>query len=84
MTTAALRSWLHDYIADYLSQPVDRIDFSAGFNALGLDSADAVIAGGFLEEAFDVEIDATLFLRNPDVESLIADLTAIGLVDDGA
>ncbi len=82
MTQAALRDWLHSHFADHLNKPAEHIDFKSDFADLGLDSADAVIAGGYLEEHFDVEVDATLFLRNRNIDDLIADMVRTGLVDD--
>lgn len=84
MTISALREWLHNHFADHLSKPIEDIDFTADFADLGLDSADAVITGGYLEEHFDIEVDATLFLRNRNVEDLIADMVQAGLVDQTA
>lgn len=82
MTEANLRDWLETYIAEHLSEPRDRIDFTADFDALGLDSADAVIAGGFLEEHFDIEIDATLFMRNQTIDALVTDMARQHLLED--
>jgi acyl carrier protein len=42
---------------------------------------DAVVMAGAMEEHFDVEIDATLFLRNSTIDGLLADLQANGIVE---
>jgi acyl carrier protein len=84
MTESALRDWLHGYLADHLNKPAESIDFSADFAELGLDSVEAVISGAYLEEYFDVEVDATLFLRNRNINDLIADMVLIGLVEQQA
>ena len=51
------------------------------FRDYGLDSMDAVVVGGALEERFDVEVDATLFLRNRSIDELMADLRRSRLVE---
>jgi phthiocerol/phenolphthiocerol synthesis type-I polyketide synthase B len=75
-----VRQWIAGYIAELLDLPVDDIKPDREFDSYGLDSADAIIIGGALEEQFDIEIDATLFLRNSTIDALIADLRASGLL----
>ena len=76
--SAELRDWLHAYLADHLKKSIDSVDFSQNFADLGMSSADAVIASGYLEEHFDIEVDATLFLRNRNIPELIADMIQTG------
>ncbi|MFG1481028.1 acyl carrier protein [Xanthobacter sp. V4C-4] len=77
---AAVTAWVRTHLADFLDLPEDTVTEDAEFAALGLDSADSVIICGAFEEAFDVELDATLFLRNPNIASLIEDLRGTGVV----
>jgi acyl carrier protein len=81
ITKVDLSDWLHSYLADHLNKPAESIDFNANFTDLGMSSADAVITAGYLEEHFDIEVDATLFLRNRNIQELIADMVQTGLVD---
>lgn len=74
MSEPDVRQWIVSYLADLLDVPEAEIKPDELFKAYGLDSADAVIIGGALEENFDVEIDATLFLRNESINALIDDL----------
>lgn len=78
---AELRKWVVGYLADFLSAPPEEIRTDAPFDQYGLDSADAVIFGGALEAEFDVEIDATIFLRNETIDALVEDMKQIGLVE---
>jgi acyl carrier protein len=78
---AALRNWLHGYLAEHVNKAAEDIDFSQNFADFGMSSVDAVIASGYLEEHFDIEVDATLFLRNRNIHELITDMVQTGLVD---
>ncbi|GGW21732.1 hypothetical protein GCM10011452_03480 [Gemmobacter lanyuensis] len=73
-------AWTTKYLTDFLDLPPEAFDLDAEFAALGLDSVDSVIIGGAFEETFNCEIDATLFLRNANLRSLIDDLRQSGLV----
>lgn len=81
ISKAALRDWLHSYLAKQLNKAAEDIDFSQNFSDFGLSSSDAVIASGYLEEHFDIEVDATLFLRNRNIHELIIDMEQTGFVD---
>jgi acyl carrier protein len=76
----AVRRWIIEYLAEFLDIPVEEVRSDRPYQAYGLDSADSVLVGGALEERFDVEIDATVFLRNDTVDALIADLRNSGLI----
>lgn len=73
--------WISDYLTEFLDLPPGSFDPEVDFAALGLDSADSVIICGAFEESFDCEMDATLFLRNPNLSSLVEDLRQSGLAE---
>lgn len=73
-------AWTSGYLADFLDLPETAVTPEAEFTALGLDSADSIIIGGAFEDAFNIEIDAALFLRNTNLHSLIEDLRLSGLI----
>ncbi|MDO8986463.1 acyl carrier protein [Cypionkella sp.] len=77
---AQVQSWFTRYLADFVDLPESAVTLDTTFAKLGFDSVDSVIISGAFEEAFDVEVDATLFLRNDDLRSLIEDLRASGLI----
>lgn len=60
-----MRDWLADYISSVLD--VDRADFpyDTGFDALGLDSVEAVILAGMMEERFGIAIDPSELYNHP-------------------
>ncbi len=80
MDEVAVRTWLVSYIADFCSLPESEIDPEMEFANFGLDSVDSIIIGGALEEKFDVEIDASIFLRNNNMNELIEDLRQLRLI----
>jgi acyl carrier protein len=81
MNEDAVRLWIVAYLAELLDMPAAEIKPTEPFQNYGLDSADAIIIGGALEDQFDVDIDATLFLRNDTIDELIADLRQSGLLE---
>ncbi len=67
-------------IAELLDRPVDEIDPAADFGDYGLDSADAVLLAGALEEILDREVEPTILLRHRTLTGLIDELTSAGMV----
>lgn len=76
----AVRAWIINFLASLLNIGEAQIKGDTRFYAIGLSSIDAVVMAGAMEEHFGVEIDATLFLRNSSIDSLLADLQANGIV----
>jgi acyl carrier protein len=77
---ADVTAWLIAHIAEYRAIPPEAVRPDAEFSALGLDSVDAVVIGGALEERFDVEIDPALLLRCATIKELLAELRREGVV----
>ncbi len=77
----AVRRWITEYLAEFLDLPIEEVQSDQPYQAYGLDSADSVLVGGAFEDQFDVEIDATVFLRNDSIDELIADLRNLGLIE---
>ncbi len=80
MNEVEVRAWLAAYIAEFCSLPEADILPDKEFADFGLDSVDSVIIGGALEERFDVEVDASIFLRNSNIDELIEDLRQLRLI----
>jgi acyl carrier protein len=81
MNEHAVREWIGGYLAEFLDVPATEIVPDRAFDTYGLDSADSIIIGGALEERFDVEIDATLFLRSRTIDEIILDLRRAGMLE---
>ncbi len=75
-----VKAWITDFLVSLLHVDPADIKGDSRFNNIGLDSVDAVVMAGAMEEHFNTEIDATLFLRNSTVDELLADLRANGII----
>lgn len=81
LQAAPVRAWIIGFLVSLLDIGEAEIKGDTRFHVMGLDSVDAVVMAGAMEEHFGVEIDATLFLRNSTIDSLLADLQANGIVE---
>ena len=72
MSKLDLRSWTRAYISRLSARPPDQIDLNQDLADLGLDSVDAVLMAGEMEQAFGIEIDPADALRHPTIEAMIA------------
>jgi acyl carrier protein len=84
MQEQAVRDWVIAYLADLVDLPPEEITADTPFKDYSVDSADAIIMGGSLEDHFNVEVDAALFLRNETLDALITDLRDEGLLEAAA
>lgn len=75
-----VKEWILGYLADALDLDGTSIDPDAHLSGYGLDSSDAVIMAGVMEERFDLELEPALFLRNATLNDLLADLKSSGIV----
>jgi acyl carrier protein len=57
------RRWARAYIAHLVDRAEDKIDLFRPFSDYGLDSMDAVVMAGEMEEHFAIEIDPGIFLQ---------------------
>jgi acyl carrier protein len=76
---AVLRVWMFKYIGSVLDIPSDSFSGSATFDTYGMDSAEAVIMAGVMEEEFRVQIDPRLFFEHPSVDELANALAELEL-----
>jgi len=68
----ALRAWLINYISSVLDIPAEGFPTSATFDTFGLDSVEAVVMAGVLEEELRVPVDPILLFENPSVDAFVA------------
>ena len=80
LTKDELTKVLCGFVADLLDMEPGEIDPERNLGEYGLDSADAVLLAGAVEETIDHECDPAILLRNPTIAGVIAELTAAGLV----
>ena len=71
-----LKDWMVKYICGVLG--LDRATFRSAdrFDVYGLDSVEAVIMAGVMEEEFQVVVDPQRFFEAPSVDEFVAVFTA--------
>ncbi len=67
-----LRNWMIDYIAAVLKIDAATLSTSATFDSIGLDSVEAVVMTGVMEERFGVDIDPALLFESPSIDEFVA------------
>lgn len=78
---AMLRSWMAKYICGVLGLETATFSTSDRFDIYGLDSVEAVIMAGVMEEEFQVIVDPHQFFDTPSVDEFVAAFTARAPVD---
>jgi acyl carrier protein len=71
-TAENARRWTVAYLAYLHAQPQEKIDLFRPLADYGLDSVDAVLMTGELEEHFGIELDPALFLRKATLGEILA------------
>ena len=74
LTPENARLWACAYLAHLLDRPAAEIDLFRPLSEYGLDSVDAVVMAGEMEDHFGVEIDPATFLREATLGELISEL----------
>ena len=69
LTPDALRTWMLDYITSVLDLPAGEISTAAQFDIYGLDSVEAVVMAGVMEEEFGVQIDPVELFDHPSIDA---------------
>ena len=76
MANVDVRAWVRGYLGKLLALPPETVALDRGLDSYGLDSIDAVMMAGEMEEAFGVEIDPAAFLQYPTIEAMIVGMEA--------
>jgi acyl carrier protein len=66
-----LRSWMVNYICGVLGLDAATFSTSDRFDVYGLDSVEAVIMAGVMEEEFQVLVDPNQFFEYPSVDEFV-------------
>lgn len=75
-TEERLWEWVRNHLAQVLGVAPESIAFDKALSSYGLDSVDAVLMAGELEEAFGIEIDPARFIERDSFEAIIKTLAA--------
>ncbi len=80
ISAAQVTAFLLEQTAALLDMETTEISPDRDLSSYGLDSADAVLLSGALEELLDIEVDATIVLRNRTVAGVVEDLRKAGML----
>jgi acyl carrier protein len=69
-----VRNWVRQHLAQLLGIAPADVAFDRTLENYGLDSVDAVLMAGELEEALNIEIDPASFIQYENFEQMIAAL----------
>jgi acyl carrier protein len=67
----ALRDWMVRYITGVLDLPEGEVGTDRKFNEYGLDSVEAVVMAGVMEEEFGVPVDPILLFEHPSIDLFV-------------
>lgn len=71
-TIVEIQNWLINKVSSQLNISSSDIDITSELATYGLDSMDAVMISGELEDALDIELASTILWDYPTIESLSA------------
>lgn len=71
MVEGKVRIWVRQHLAQLLGIPSANVAFDRTLENYGLDSVDAVLMAGELEEALNIEIDPASFIQYENFEQMI-------------
>lgn len=69
-----VQAWLEDYIRSVIDIPDGPFPAEERFDNLGIDSVEATIMAGMIEERFTLQVEMSELLENSDVKALSAHL----------
>ena len=72
--TARLQDWLAGHIGRHIGVDPETITFDKALADYGLDSVDAILMAGELEQVFAMEIDPSTFIQYETFDAMIAAL----------
>lgn len=75
-TEERLWEWLRNHLAQVRGVTPESVTVDKGLSSYGLDSIDAVLMAGELEEAFGIEIDAARFIACDSFSAIITTLAS--------
>lgn len=70
-TEERVREWVRDHLAQILGVAPESIAIDKGLSSYGLDSVDAVLMAGELEETFGIEIEPARFIAFDSLGEII-------------
>lgn len=78
VSTKALKEWMVSYVGQLLALDPTTLDTSARFDTFGMDSIEAVVMAGIMEEEFGAPVEPSLLLEYPSIDLFTAACTTEG------
>lgn len=75
-TEERLWEWMQDHLAKVLGVSPESVTVDKGLSGYGLDSVDAVLMAGELEEAFGIEIEPARFVAGDSLREIVMALAS--------
>jgi len=66
-----LKDWMVKYLAEVLMLERSSISTTDNFDVIGLDSVEAVIMAGVMEDEFQIVVDPHQFFEAPSIEQFV-------------
>jgi acyl carrier protein len=78
MNSNEIRTWVGNYLANVLGVPAADVRLDCTLNDYGLDSVEAVLMAGALEDELELQVDPAAFLQFPTIEAMVAAVESRG------
>jgi len=72
---ARLREWIRNYLGKLRNVAPESIELDRTLGDYGMDSVDAVLMAGELEDDFETEVDPASFLQYDSFEKLVVGIS---------
>ncbi|MEQ8404499.1 MAG: acyl carrier protein [Oceanicaulis sp.] len=72
VSDAELKAWMVTYISDLLALDAAQVTTSDTFEVFGMDSVEAVVMAGVMEEEFGAPVEPSLLLEYPSIDLFVA------------
>ncbi len=79
-----LRAWMVRYLGAVLDLPEAGFPTAATFDTYGLDSVEAIVMAGIMEEEFGVQIDPMRLFEHPSIDAFVAAHATLAATADAA
>lgn len=79
-TADTVRRWMENYVRSNLDLPED-FTTAMRFDGYGIDSVEAVIMAGVMEEDFGIAIEPRFFFDDPSIDGVVCALVNEGLLE---
>jgi acyl carrier protein len=84
LSESAVRTYVREHLAGVLGIAPEEVQLDCGLDRYGLDSVEAVLMAGAIEDDLGLRIDPAAFLQCSTIESMVVVLEGIAAPSPGA